>query len=590
METRKRKITVSTENYSASKRIQNNLPKTFTMTQFGDSSQGIENGKMNGIGMKKTPSKLSPKEHHNKPPQKPQNSDVNQLCRCFLCNCKFETKLHLFMHLNCAHEVYLYQCGFCNQKFMTSNLLERHINEHIQVVQVPDVIEVLEESENEGNDNHEISTKEDDFSSNGDHYVVTEADEMDPLQLKRAVKLKNLVPAPISEEKPTFEKSPEAKPESQKEKESSIDDSILNEFLQFPPNDQDNSVKDEEFPQDESSLDDLFQDDFFQDEPFQEENQTKKKAHGSSPKKKRRPMRKDRRTRIRAGPQMCDQCGNMQINLKSHIKEMHCNREKCPKCRTKLPSNPDKEHVCNVKFLKHLCKCGDSFGIREYMIAHVVEHNSPDHEINCHRCEKTFRNFKDLNQHSYTEHPDPFLCESCPRSFVTKELLYNHVSSTHISTIPLKCEICGRICYGKVRLKRHLQKVHTKDHRVMCNACGKSCRDKYSYQKHVETVHEGKLDFECSACKRGFASQAGLRYHLASHTGERKFPCPFCSKGFKINAELRKHYRSAHKDVTLKCPSCTVHSKDEDELKLHLNRYPSHNPNFKKISEVSEMD
>lgn len=52
----------------------------------------------------------------------------------------------------------------------------------------------------------------------------------------------------------------------------------------------------------------------------------------------------------------------------------------------------------------------------------------------------------------------------------------------------------------------------------MCESCGKSFASK-EYLRHHSNIHTGSKPYKCEHCGRGFAQRNSLNQHLKIHTG-----------------------------------------------------------------------
>jgi uncharacterized C2H2 Zn-finger protein len=53
--------------------------------------------------------------------------------------------------------------------------------------------------------------------------------------------------------------------------------------------------------------------------------------------------------------------------------------------------------------------------------------------LNCHKCERTFRRYRELCKHIDIQHPTMTLlnCPKCERTFKTNRKLYKHIDIQH---------------------------------------------------------------------------------------------------------------------------------------------------------------
>src|SRR4029434_8550771 len=53
----------------------------------------------------------------------------------------------------------------------------------------------------------------------------------------------------------------------------------------------------------------------------------------------------------------------------------------------------------------------------------------------------------------------------------------------------------------------------------MCESCGKSFASK-EYLKHHARIHSGSRPYKCEICERAFAQRNSLHQHMKTHTGK----------------------------------------------------------------------
>jgi len=83
-----------------------------------------------------------------------------------------------------------------------------------------------------------------------------------------------------------------------------------------------------------------------------------------------------------------------------------------------------------------------------------------------------------------------------------------------------------------------------------CETCSKSFASRQGLQNHVQTVHLKKRTFECSECFKKFSANGSLKRHIETvHRGERKFECNFCGKLFALKHHLKNHTHTVHCDL-----------------------------------------
>ncbi|KAK2109471.1 hypothetical protein P7K49_009217 [Saguinus oedipus] len=108
----------------------------------------------------------------------------------------------------------------------------------------------------------------------------------------------------------------------------------------------------------------------------------------------------------------------------------------------------------------------------------------------------------------------PFMCETCGKSFASKEYLKHH-NRIHTGSKPFKCEVCFRTFAQRNSLYQHI-KVHTGERPYCCDQCGKQFTQLNALQRH-RRIHTGERPFMCNACGRTFTDKSTLRRHTSIH-------------------------------------------------------------------------
>uniref|UniRef100_A0A674JK02 C2H2-type domain-containing protein n=2 Tax=Terrapene triunguis TaxID=2587831 RepID=A0A674JK02_9SAUR len=106
------------------------------------------------------------------------------------------------------------------------------------------------------------------------------------------------------------------------------------------------------------------------------------------------------------------------------------------------------------------------------------------------------------------------MCETCGKSFASKEYLKHH-NRIHTGSKPFKCEVCFRTFAQRNSLYQHI-KVHTGERPYCCDQCGKQFTQLNALQRH-HRIHTGEKPFMCNACGRTFTDKSTLRRHTSIH-------------------------------------------------------------------------
>ena len=153
----------------------------------------------------------------------------------------------------------------------------------------------------------------------------------------------------------------------------------------------------------------------------------------------------------------CDKVYDLDLSLRKHT--VDCGREKDLVCKT----------------------CGWKTKVQKKLWEHRKQMHSGDYKNKrrCKNCNAVFDNFKSLTRHYRMDHGVlPYMCESCPLSFVTESSLTNHRRNIHENLASWKCGVCDM----KFKHRQETQK-HVASH----------------FDKPIYRCTECLLDFGCMA-------------------------------------------------------------------------------------------
>ena len=182
-----------------------------------------------------------------------------------------------------------------------------------------------------------------------------------------------------------------------------------------------------------------------------------------------------------------------------------------------------------------------------------------DFSYPCEKCEETFDNYDDLQQHRHTcsKYPKKHICPKCKKGFQQKSLLDQHYRRRHTNLPPLfVCKECNIIFEFEKTMKRHNKKYHDPDaQKFICETCGKSFVTRWEFKQHRNGVHLNLKEFLCGRCKdQAFTTAGRLQQHLKTCGVEKKFKCDLCDGKFISQLNLNTHIEDHHNKKKKVCP------------------------------------
>ncbi|OXA45158.1 zinc finger protein 99 [Folsomia candida] len=207
----------------------------------------------------------------------------------------------------------------------------------------------------------------------------------------------------------------------------------------------------------------------------------------------------------------CEVCGKISKNphaLSDHMSSSHTNRKR-PSCDT-----------CHGQFSNFV-------SLRQHVNPFHSLIDRPRFPCEFPGCEKTYKNKRHLSQHAKTEHAENlvrFSCRLCRNEFKTRNDLRKHIS-THTTEKPYNCAICGRSFTQEFDMKSHEMTHLDKSSRdlLQCHLCPRTFLRREGLQNHIRIVHENQKNYPCSLCDKRFCYLSSLKGHVdARHAANRQ--------------------------------------------------------------------
>ena len=245
--------------------------------------------------------------------------------------------------------------------------------------------------------------------------------------------------------------------------------------------------------------------------------------------------------------------------------------------------------VCNI--------CDKKFVDKHVLDRHMTEVHNPE-PIPCTKCPKSFLRKDELRNHLHTEHAikDELFshsteCTDCKKKFTRRDKLDRHEAEVHDKIIKFFCTDCKFSFARKENLDRHVSDVHKELINWTCNLCprdsyrtkAKSSKDSAhtvlrsqfsrfeNLQQHLNEVHHKEKRWHCNLCPQKYARWAKLNRHISvEHEGMKLFICPVCSRHFNWIEKLNRHMNDVHKEEkNYECEGCNEKFSRMENLIRH---------------------
>ena len=204
---------------------------------------------------------------------------------------------------------------------------------------------------------------------------------------------------------------------------------------------------------------------------------------------------------------VCRTCGKLYTckrSLKYHVASVHDKLKfKCKQCEKYYTRQPSlKYHVesFHLKLKTKLCQiCPSSFYHKRQLLVHKIMIHGEEGKHQCQHCYQTFPFNGILNSHVLSKHGRSkmgslklSLCQSCDKSFISKQSLQRHVSSTHEKLKLFQCQICKISVARKSSLNIHIKTIHQNLKAYLCQICPSSFFHKRQLSNHEIRIHGEK--------------------------------------------------------------------------------------------------
>ena len=107
------------------------------------------------------------------------------------------------------------------------------------------------------------------------------------------------------------------------------------------------------------------------------------------------------------------------------------------------------------------------------------------------------------------------------------------------------CIYCGSECNDRKELSRHVTTIHD-SRRFVCSQCQRSYVTRDVLKQHVDSMHNKLYRYRCETCDRCFMNRSHYYDHVAAHTGVKQHACSICEMKFMNKSSLKAHVLRIH--------------------------------------------
>ncbi|XP_039749290.1 zinc finger protein 570-like isoform X1 [Pararge aegeria] len=182
--------------------------------------------------------------------------------------------------------------------------------------------------------------------------------------------------------------------------------------------------------------------------------------------------KRKRKCVFRTKDTLCQFCGKISKNIKSHIKTHIAKGEKKFKC--------------------HMC--AKSFYTTAQWQYHLKSHSAIKETFKCDHCILVFSAKAEVARHMtvHMEHKK-FSCTVCQKEYKWKSGLHRHMLIHNMTGRSIKCDVCDMLFYSQGHLKAHYR-VHTGERPYKCELCSQPYSYKRDFNRHCLKKHGVLID------------------------------------------------------------------------------------------------
>lgn len=213
-----------------------------------------------------------------------------------------------------------------------------------------------------------------------------------------------------------------------------------------------------------------------------------------------------------------------------------------PAIKEHLQSCPENlSHTKSIPSLKEPSKLGNRLALE-------TKQSMESNGNLCNTCGKTFSDGRELRLHVIAMHKEKDLpCRLCAKMFASDNLRSKHEATVHATDLAYQCDECPRSYRHPSSLHKHILMQHRGDEarKFKCNSCVKSFITKNKLETHQRT-HTGDKRHSCTYCGLQFSDPSAMARHKKIHEGAAKYPCDLCDKSYSQSYDVVKHKLAVH--------------------------------------------
>ena len=275
-------------------------------------------------------------------------------------------------------------------------------------------------------------------------------------------------------------------------------------------------------------------------------------------------------------------------NIREHMHKVHTRTfYSCSLCKFNCIRRSQVErHISSVhkivktevvvnSFTCHCKACGIAAKCDVFTNHLTTVHNFPSARKYESKCKETITS--NQNQNTKPNHPKPIQiqnkyqtktnrCNSCPRAFLSQNILHHHVARKHLRIL-YSCNICDLKTDSTSRLKEHVDTKHSgvSSSSTYCGTCDVTIQDNAD-QNHLKNVHSSLLE-----TRKQNSNDFSSNFLILDK-------CKFCQSDSTIH-NIEGHIRRNHIKMKYKCKKCSFAS-DNLYIKTHLKVAHKGEPNL----------